>query len=462
MILPNAFGHYAARGSFTPPQLANMVFWGDANTLAGGDGALISSFTDLSGNANHATASGSLRPTLKTNIVNGKQVLRFDGTDDVMAWPNLFGAATTGTLVVMIKANADPAASAITSKPWDLAKTGAVGSSAHSYTDGFIYEHFGSDTSVQAMPKPSSAASFHAYSVTIQANKMVIHWNGVIIGGQDFSSPGFLAAPTLSDGTSKYAGDIAEIMLYKVVLSRAELKTINTYLAAKYAVSVADVTTLATPSSFSGLQGWWKADSLSLNDNDPVSSWTDSSGNGRTLTGTLTQRPLYKTNLYNGLPAVRWDGSNDRLEMAAEHSLGDLTFIGIALSNVDNGNMFGHDIDNYQTRTRRGGNVMNFYANGGSEFISSLAFKYAVTAFKLYGWTRNGTTGALTWWQNGVELEATAGNTTAFKFKSLGWNPFGIQFGGDMGEVCYWNTVLSRSDMARLYYEYFRDRWALP
>lgn len=250
MILPNAIGYYAASGS-SLPQLANMVFWGDASTLAGGDGAAIGSFTDRSGHGNHATAAGNLRPLLKLNIVNGKAVLRFDGQigeADIMDWPDLFGAATTGTLIAVLKNNADPAEQTNTSAPWRLSKTAGVGNSGHPYTDGFIYEHFGSDISIAGMPKPSSAALFHAYGVTIQANKMVVYWNGVIIGGQDLNSPGFMATPTLGGAAiSKFRGDVAEIILYKVVLSLAEMKAVNTYLAAKYAVSVADVTSAPSP-----------------------------------------------------------------------------------------------------------------------------------------------------------------------------------------------------------------------
>jgi hypothetical protein len=60
---------------------------------------------------------------------------------------------------------------------------------------------------------------------------------------------------------------------------------------------------------------WYKPESLSaLANSDPVATWPDSSGNGRDLTqATSGARPLYKTNVQNGRPAVRMDGSNDYL-----------------------------------------------------------------------------------------------------------------------------------------------------
>lgn len=71
----------------------------------------------------------------------------------------------------------------------------------------------------------------------------------------------------------------------------------------------------STPTFFAGVVartlGQWKADALSLNDGDPVDTWPDSSGAGNNGTGTTTTRPLYKQNVRQGLPAVRFDGTDD-------------------------------------------------------------------------------------------------------------------------------------------------------
>jgi hypothetical protein len=73
-----------------------------------------------------------------------------------------------------------------------------------------------------------------------------------------------------------------------------------------------------SPSSISGLSLWLKADSIvGLNDGDTVSSWTDQSSyvnNAIQLTANLM--PLYKTNILNGKPVVRFDGSNDEMAIS--------------------------------------------------------------------------------------------------------------------------------------------------
>jgi hypothetical protein len=67
-----------------------------------------------------------------------------------------------------------------------------------------------------------------------------------------------------------------------------------------------------SPADIAGLQGWWKADSLSLSDGDPVATWEDSSGNSRDLTEGTT-KPTYETGILNSLPVVRFDGTDDKI-----------------------------------------------------------------------------------------------------------------------------------------------------
>jgi lysophospholipase L1-like esterase len=72
-----------------------------------------------------------------------------------------------------------------------------------------------------------------------------------------------------------------------------------------------------SPDTIGGLQLWYKADALSLSNNDPISSFTDSSGNARHATQTGANRPLYNTNQINSLPAVTFDGTDDYFNFAS-------------------------------------------------------------------------------------------------------------------------------------------------
>ncbi len=65
-----------------------------------------------------------------------------------------------------------------------------------------------------------------------------------------------------------------------------------------------------SPTDVSGLTAWYKPESLQqLNNNDPVSSWPDSSGNGYTLQqATSSEQPAYLASGINGLPALAFRG----------------------------------------------------------------------------------------------------------------------------------------------------------
>lgn len=69
----------------------------------------------------------------------------------------------------------------------------------------------------------------------------------------------------------------------------------------------------------STLLAWYRADSYVGSDGDAVGTWSDSSGNGRDMTqGTAGYKPLYKTNIRNGRPVMRFDGTDDYLAASTQ------------------------------------------------------------------------------------------------------------------------------------------------
>jgi prepilin-type N-terminal cleavage/methylation domain-containing protein len=68
--------------------------------------------------------------------------------------------------------------------------------------------------------------------------------------------------------------------------------------------------TAFSPADVAGLKIWLKADALvGLNDGDSVTTWTDSSSDNRDAT--CGSCPIYKTNILNTEPVVRFDGSSN-------------------------------------------------------------------------------------------------------------------------------------------------------
>lgn len=119
-------------------------------------------------------------------------------------------------------------------------------------------------------------------------------------------------------------------------------------------VRVAAAAVSPTLSVLSNLAVWWKADAITgLSDAAAVSSWSDSSGNARSLSqGSGTLQPTYRIGMVNALPAVRFDGSNDYMTNASTGmgSTPEIALVirfltynvnGIAVSNPNNGYHFG-------------------------------------------------------------------------------------------------------------------------
>jgi hypothetical protein len=77
-----------------PNTISNLAVWLKADALGLSDGTAVSSWTDSSGNGNHAVqATGTRQPIYKTSIINGKATVRFDGSDDVLVAPTTLGTA---------------------------------------------------------------------------------------------------------------------------------------------------------------------------------------------------------------------------------------------------------------------------------------------------------------------------------------------------------------------------------
>ena len=72
---------------FSPRSISGLKLWLEADRITGlNDSDPVGTWSDLSGNGNHATqGTAAAKPLYKMGILNGRPVVRYDGTDDVMA-----------------------------------------------------------------------------------------------------------------------------------------------------------------------------------------------------------------------------------------------------------------------------------------------------------------------------------------------------------------------------------------
>ena len=138
------------------------------------------------------------------------------------------------------------------------------------------------------------------------------------------------------------------------------------------------------PTDLSNLSLWLKADTLSLNDGDPVSTWTDGSGNVNNATQTGSNRPLYKTGIQNSLPMLLFDGVNDFMAIASSATIltdaaDFICYMVVKINNsAQNGSLIYHRrFDNGRGWTNYipGGQTLRMFTStaGGSSTVNSTA-----------------------------------------------------------------------------------------
>jgi len=204
---------------------------------------------------------------------------------------------------------------------------------------------------------------------------------------------------------------------------------------------------LPTQVTTGAIDVWLKADALTgLANNDPVSSFTDFSGNARHATATLTTRPLYIASATpNGKPALRFDGSNDFMSFPSMPIRAAHTLIFVAKSSgVASQQMFlGMNAAASKGIMARGytpnGNWMWYEDPAKTEFAT-----FSTTLFQVMGEkVGNSTTPAFAWLLGA--WGATAGNGN--------WN-------GDLCEFIAFDSAISTPEY-NLLVQGLKDKYLL-
>lgn len=227
-----------------------------------------------------------------------------------------------------------------------------------------------------------------------------------------------------------------------------------------------------SPSDLPGLKLWLKADALSLNNNDPVATWTDSSGNNNAVQATAGAKPLFKTSILNGKPVIRFDGVDDNLLAALSSNLNTSTLTAYMVAVRRGVNAHTSAMVFAETGNDESGNAALFsYEGAASDRLS--AYRGGFLSFKtphpgnnvpyLFATKFDGTNN--TSYFNGTGQTPVA-NSGAFNFPwvYLGSRFFGgtpsFFFNGDIAEVLLFNTAHSDSNRNAIE-SYLNSRWAI-
>ena len=240
LLRTGVFNPAAGGGFVDPTSIAGLQLWHDASDTASitHTSNAVDQWNDKSGNARHSTATTTKRPVTNTRTINAKNVLDFDGTDDVM-----IGAAGTlgipaGANTIFVVYASDNTGDAIQNIMNGLnAGSGlrfAVGNDATNFqcqnrTTSSLY-------TTQALTRSTATitAGFRRSGTSI--TPFVNGVNGTAgTNAEDITLTQLnIGAQTNAGATNRYNGMLAEIIWYNSSLSTADMNSVGNYLATKW------------------------------------------------------------------------------------------------------------------------------------------------------------------------------------------------------------------------------------
>jgi len=214
---------FSAASTKEPDEISGLLLWYKADSISGlYDNDKVSQWDDQSGNDNHATQGTSdYQPIYKTSILNGKPVVRFDGSNDFMSFTS---ALTNVRTAIFVLKSETP-----------VPDRGVVlgGASHYDWHDNDSYMLSGS------------------YAATGLKNGDA-YVNGVetapldVLKPTEFTIISFVTSANVrADRITRdrnyssrvWHGDYAEIILYSSALSKSDLADVEEYLGQKYDIA---------------------------------------------------------------------------------------------------------------------------------------------------------------------------------------------------------------------------------
>ena len=223
--------------SVSPSTLTTgLQLWVKADQIAGADGDLVATWSDQSGLAHDLVAAGTARPTLKTNIVNGLNIVRFNGTTNGMRAPSvvltelLVLIVSKITTMGMLYEHSDTASANDGSYIYDGAGTKVVRGGL-SVTGNMLTGWNNSRAAFSILEHRFTAGSQNL----LRDSSVLQSQGGAIVSIVSTNKPFNLGARGAA--TSFFtSGDIAEVIVYTTIPNAINVLGLYQYLTTKYAL----------------------------------------------------------------------------------------------------------------------------------------------------------------------------------------------------------------------------------
>lgn len=220
-----------------------------------------------------------------------------------------------------------------------------------------------------------------------------------------------------------------------------------------------------TPTDIADLEVWLDADAIAgLADTDPVSSWTDETGNGHDAAqATASKQPTFRTDVANGLPMVRFDGGDVlKIPDAAAYKTADMTLFVVGSITTANTVLIAyphaatHTDPYFRWVIYRTGDQIHSRWNGTSLGNTPLPWYEPHYIWEL-GDARLRRAGTVE--QAGTDAPMTYPNAVGIHLGANAADSEGLV--GDIGEVLLYTRSLTPAERAKVR-AYLSNKWALP
>ncbi len=227
--------------------VSGASLWLRADGLTGlADGAAVATWTDESGMTNHATqATAANRPTYRAGVQNGLPVVRFDGTDDRLAYNGAVLVNTDYTIFI-VEGRTDPKAN-------NYVLRGSVGTTDQNLHVGyrvnatFTHAQYNNDYDMPVAGYTLQQFNVLALDLDATGGSGRHTWrNGTLLGAKANNTRlGAYVNSSIGGYTpNMYKGDVAEVVMYRRALSAQERRQVETYLMSKWLPPVPYASTL--------------------------------------------------------------------------------------------------------------------------------------------------------------------------------------------------------------------------
>jgi uncharacterized repeat protein (TIGR01451 family) len=457
---------------------SGIVLWLAADALDATNGQDVALWQDLSGNGRHLyQAEPANRPVLSNDVVNGiapavsLPLNRFMGRDDALGF------------------SGDPALSVVA-----VVRGPATGNRRYIHFGAIAANTgrslgFGTDASVRYndgnvvwAPRQTGEFSIGVWTRNAfdQHNAPLYYNNGGLgtFVSSDNTPPNLIGLRneetllgrgrgTTGAPSDQLEGDMAELLVFDRVLTAAEQRQIGRYLAAKY-----DIETGYSPELLPGGVDdpvlWLAARHVTTATNgQPIATWYDLSGHGHNVVQATTGiRPTYAIDLFNGLPAMRFDGNDylrrtDALGLANEPAM-TVFFVADVVVAGDTRILHMGATSGADTATLALTGESSARYNGGNRIFANDPLSGGVN-IGMYRRAQGATYGAIEFWKNGTAATQTAAGSPTKRLTgwangetivgagraSNGTLPSNI-LQGDVAEILVYNRALSDGDSQRV------------